>query len=430
MAAPCTRSCPKGQAVQICAGTGPHLRRDWPTSAPGLAHICAGTGPRLRRDWPTSAPGLALDGPHALALRARVLAPLFDRSGEQTTVRRRRRIGTSCSTDSQASCSCRPPNPETPKQSPELSRSFADRLGLSLLFHALPSAGIARDTRSTPRRRTRLQRSAARNVPRRVASPCCMLHAVRVLSRRYMEAAPLGTSRSKELCLQATLPLGLLPPALRLMRALHVRRPHLPGTGPHPPRIEPHLHQDPATSEGFHARVSRAARHRSGPYGLCRAGPGSHRSARPPSLHDTRCLHARLARSASSSACGRADALVGRRTMRRWTSSSASSSTSSRSTCATPSARSRCLRVLPGTQWGRCLRVLPGTQWVARSPKRSSAPHRTPKAPERWTLDPRQIHVREIFWSRRRHGTLLRGLVHRCADVVSSSLTPCLPCVP
>ena len=29
------------------------------TSAPGLAHICAGTGPHLRRDWPTSAPGLA-----------------------------------------------------------------------------------------------------------------------------------------------------------------------------------------------------------------------------------------------------------------------------------------------------------------------------------------------------------------------------------
>jgi hypothetical protein len=40
---------------------GPHLRRDWPTSAPGLAHICAGT-------VPTSAPGLAHicagTGPH------------------------------------------------------------------------------------------------------------------------------------------------------------------------------------------------------------------------------------------------------------------------------------------------------------------------------------------------------------------------------
>ena len=29
----------------ICAGTGPHLRRDLPTSAPGLAHICSGTDP-------------------------------------------------------------------------------------------------------------------------------------------------------------------------------------------------------------------------------------------------------------------------------------------------------------------------------------------------------------------------------------------------
>ena len=28
------------------------------TSAPGLALICAGTGPHLRRDRPTSAPGL------------------------------------------------------------------------------------------------------------------------------------------------------------------------------------------------------------------------------------------------------------------------------------------------------------------------------------------------------------------------------------
>ena len=45
--------------AHICAGTGPHLRRDLSTSAPGLAHICAGTGPHLRRDWPTSAPGLA-----------------------------------------------------------------------------------------------------------------------------------------------------------------------------------------------------------------------------------------------------------------------------------------------------------------------------------------------------------------------------------
>ena len=40
------------------SSTGPHLRRDLATSAPGLGHICAGTGPHLRRDWPTSAPGL------------------------------------------------------------------------------------------------------------------------------------------------------------------------------------------------------------------------------------------------------------------------------------------------------------------------------------------------------------------------------------
>jgi hypothetical protein len=30
------------------------------TSAPGLGHIGAGTRPRLRRDWATSAPGLAV----------------------------------------------------------------------------------------------------------------------------------------------------------------------------------------------------------------------------------------------------------------------------------------------------------------------------------------------------------------------------------
>jgi hypothetical protein len=35
------------------------LRRDSPTSAPGLVHICAGTRPHLRRDSSTSAPGLA-----------------------------------------------------------------------------------------------------------------------------------------------------------------------------------------------------------------------------------------------------------------------------------------------------------------------------------------------------------------------------------
>ena len=31
--------------AHICAATGPHLRRDWPTSAPRLAHICTGTRP-------------------------------------------------------------------------------------------------------------------------------------------------------------------------------------------------------------------------------------------------------------------------------------------------------------------------------------------------------------------------------------------------
>ncbi len=36
--------------VATCAGTRPHLRRDSPTSAPGLAHICARTRPHLRRD--------------------------------------------------------------------------------------------------------------------------------------------------------------------------------------------------------------------------------------------------------------------------------------------------------------------------------------------------------------------------------------------
>ena len=34
---------PVGPQAHICAGTRPQLRRDSPTSAPGLAHICAGT---------------------------------------------------------------------------------------------------------------------------------------------------------------------------------------------------------------------------------------------------------------------------------------------------------------------------------------------------------------------------------------------------
>jgi hypothetical protein len=43
-----TLSC---DSPHICAGTRPHLCRDSPTSAPGLAHICAGTHQHLRRDW-------------------------------------------------------------------------------------------------------------------------------------------------------------------------------------------------------------------------------------------------------------------------------------------------------------------------------------------------------------------------------------------
>ena len=44
--------------------TGPHLRRDWPTSAPGLAHICAGiTGAaglaRWERRWLVAADPMA-----------------------------------------------------------------------------------------------------------------------------------------------------------------------------------------------------------------------------------------------------------------------------------------------------------------------------------------------------------------------------------
>jgi hypothetical protein len=44
--------------LHVCAGTRPHLRRDWPASAPGLDRICAGTASHLRRDCFTSAPGL------------------------------------------------------------------------------------------------------------------------------------------------------------------------------------------------------------------------------------------------------------------------------------------------------------------------------------------------------------------------------------
>ena len=45
-AMPCKSMSPR--RCHICAGTRPHLRRDSPTSAPGLAHICAGTRPHLR----------------------------------------------------------------------------------------------------------------------------------------------------------------------------------------------------------------------------------------------------------------------------------------------------------------------------------------------------------------------------------------------
>ena len=49
------------RTITACGTTGPHLHRDSPTSAPGLAHI--GIGPHLNRDWPTSAPGLAHSAP-------------------------------------------------------------------------------------------------------------------------------------------------------------------------------------------------------------------------------------------------------------------------------------------------------------------------------------------------------------------------------
>ena len=54
--------------LRICAGTDPHLRRDWPTSAPGLAHICSGTPSILVRD------GAADRGVRSLAGRDSVKA--------------------------------------------------------------------------------------------------------------------------------------------------------------------------------------------------------------------------------------------------------------------------------------------------------------------------------------------------------------------
>ena len=53
---------------RICTEDGPSSATPAPaTSAPGtaLAHavVCARTGPHLRRDWPTSAPGLAPSAP-------------------------------------------------------------------------------------------------------------------------------------------------------------------------------------------------------------------------------------------------------------------------------------------------------------------------------------------------------------------------------
>jgi hypothetical protein len=38
-----TPSLAQTKASAAIAGTGPHPRRDWPTSAPGLAHVCGGT---------------------------------------------------------------------------------------------------------------------------------------------------------------------------------------------------------------------------------------------------------------------------------------------------------------------------------------------------------------------------------------------------
>jgi hypothetical protein len=51
-----TSHCPPhshGLAAQPCGRVCPHLRRDSPASAAGLACICAGTCPHLRRDLPT-----------------------------------------------------------------------------------------------------------------------------------------------------------------------------------------------------------------------------------------------------------------------------------------------------------------------------------------------------------------------------------------
>ncbi len=53
--------------AHICAGTRSHLRRDSPTSAPGLARISAETRPHLRRDSRASVQLLALSDPAQMA---------------------------------------------------------------------------------------------------------------------------------------------------------------------------------------------------------------------------------------------------------------------------------------------------------------------------------------------------------------------------
>jgi hypothetical protein len=44
-------SFPRHASAQAAVGSKSAGNQVRPTSAPGLAHICAGTGPHLRRDW-------------------------------------------------------------------------------------------------------------------------------------------------------------------------------------------------------------------------------------------------------------------------------------------------------------------------------------------------------------------------------------------
>jgi hypothetical protein len=62
--------CTETETGQIRAGTGPHPRRDSPTSAPGLAHIRAGTRPHPRRDVPADRAGQVLDAIELFAAKS------------------------------------------------------------------------------------------------------------------------------------------------------------------------------------------------------------------------------------------------------------------------------------------------------------------------------------------------------------------------